>query len=92
MDPNVALNNQARCKKRMGSFCLDHTSLTVAAAEVIIAIGCLFIIVLVAIPCVWLEWHRKSGQASFALLSQPVLLLYLREVSRRTDLVSSSSQ
>ena len=61
VDPSVALNNQAKCKKNLGSFCLDKTSLSVAAAEVIMALGCLFIIVLVAIPCVWLEWRRKSG-------------------------------
>ena len=67
VDPRVALNNQVKCKKNLGSFCLDNSSLSVAGAEVIIALGCLFVIVLVSIPCVWLEWRRKSGQASFRL-------------------------
>lgn len=63
VDPTTDVIPQAKCKKSLGSLCLDNTSLSVAAAEVIIALGCLFIVVLVAIPCVWLEWHRKTGQA-----------------------------
>lgn len=65
VDPSSDVTPKAKCKKTLGSLCLDNTSLSVAAAEVIMALGCLFVVVLIAIPCVWLEWHRKTGQVSF---------------------------
>ena len=69
VDPNVRLSTGAKCKKPLGSLCLDGTSLTVAATEVIIAFGAVVVIMLLAIPCVVLEWRRKSGRVRHLGLS-----------------------
>ena len=62
VDPTVALDLGKTCRKRLGTFCLDNTSLSVSAAEAIIGIGCFFVIMLICIPCVLLEWKRRSGR------------------------------
>ena len=62
VNPEVALATTGACRKKFGHFCLDNTSLSVAAVEVIIAIGAVVVVMLLAIPCVLLEWRRKSGQ------------------------------
>lgn len=67
VDPTVALDLTAPCRKNLGKFCLDNTSLSVSAAEAIIGIGCFFVIMLLTIPCVFLEWRRRSGRVSSIL-------------------------
>jgi len=62
VNPNLPLADGPNCKKPLGSFCLDGTSLSVVAVEVIIAFGCVVVVMLLAIPCVCLEWRRKSGR------------------------------
>ena len=71
VDPNVRLATGPKCKKPLGSLCLDGTSLTIAAAEVIIAFGSVVVIMLLAIPCVVLEWRRKSGRVRPQALNPP---------------------
>lgn len=61
VNPKLALNTGAACINKFGSFCLDHSSLTVVEIEVIIAIGAIVLVMLLAVPCVLLEWRRKSG-------------------------------
>lgn len=67
VNPNVALSTGATCRKQFGSFCLDSTSLSVAAVVAIIAVGALLVVMLAALPCVLLEWRRKSGMVSILL-------------------------
>ena len=64
VDPTEALNLGSTCKQRLGTFCLDNSSLSVSAAEAIIGIGCFVVIMLICIPCVFLEWRRRSGRVS----------------------------
>lgn len=74
VNPAVALATSGACRKNFGHFCLDHTSLSVAAVEVIIAIGAVVVVMVLAIPCVLLEWRRKSGQVRYwSLDSKPCL-------------------
>ena len=68
VNPNIPLTQASSCKKSFGVFCLDGTSLSVAAVEVIIAIGCIVVVMLITVPCVYLEWRRKSGQVKACIL------------------------
>ena len=64
VDPTQALAIELVCNKIFGGICLDHSGLSQGAVKGIIAAGCIFLVLLSALLCVFLDICKRSGRVS----------------------------
>lgn len=69
VDPTQALPVELVCNKKFGSFCLDGSGLSEGAVKGIIAGGCIFLVLVSALLCVFLDICRRSGRVSDSSLA-----------------------
>ena len=68
VDPSQPLAVELICNKKFGSLCLDGTGLSQGAVKGIIAAGCIFLVLLSALICVFMDICRRSGRVCFMLI------------------------
>ncbi len=62
VDPTQALAIELVCNRKFGTFCLDGSGLSQGAVKGIIAGGCIFLVLISALLCVFLDICHRSGR------------------------------